>query len=1445
MSKQTSFSILCAVTALILAIPTTLPAFAGGDGTPENPYQISTREDLEAVNNYLAACYVLINDIDLEGVIYRQAVIAGNTDTDSTFYGTPFTGRFDGAGYVISNLRVYTPYYCGFFGKIDSEGTVESIRLENIVTSGTGYHIGNLAGDNRGSITNCRIKGYVNGGGGGIVGRNVGSITNSCSSGEVVGQYSVGGVVGTNYGSIINCWSTATINGSGSVGGLVGQNYQGGATNCYSTGMVSGRENAGGFLGSLMGGSITNCYSTGTVKGTGNNVGGFVGSNYLERGFITGCFWDIETSGLTFSSGGTGKTTAQMKDTNTFIDNGWDFDGESTNGIDDIWYIGYFDYPILSWQISFSGGDGSSDDPYRISTRTNLEAVRHNVTAHYILVNDIDLSNYTYPNAVIAPDLVNDANAEYNNTPFTGRFDGGGYIISGLKINGGDYCGLFGKIGFGGTVDRLCITNTSISGTGSYAGGLAGQNEGSVTTCYTIGSTSGTENYIGGLIGSNAGDLANCFSTSTVIGNDSVGGLIGENKGNLINSYSVGQVNGINYIGGLVGFTDTGGSVLNCFWDIETSGLTFSSGGTGKTTAQMKDVNTFFSSGWDLVDETENGIEDIWFMPQTGYPRLPWQIFSGGQGSPDDPYRISTKADLEAVNKELSAYYILTNNIDLAGTTYTQAVISGNTDTDFFYDGTPFTGRFDGGGYVIQNLTVNGSYYCSLFGKIGTIGSVFNLGLDNVSLTGTGNYIGCLAGDNLGSVNNCHSNGSVAGTGFCIGGLVGNNAGNLTNCNSDGLLSGTERVGGIAGWNNLGTIIDCYSDTSITGNEYIGGLVGINHFGSIINCYSSGSIAGTGSIIGGLVGNNEYGSITGSYSDVSINGSNYIGGLAGSNYGNVGNCYSSGPVTGEGDLVGGLIGISYEGSVTDCYSNSPVNSSGDFVGGLIGGMDCGTVTNCYSSGYVDGTNYIGGLLGFNSNGIVINCFWDILNSEIVTSAAGKPKTTDEMMNPLTFSGWNDGKWRINAGSDYPRLAWENQQYSLLETDYPARSYSGSGTEDDPFVLLNSTDILSMSKRVPDWNSNFILGKDIDMYGISDYYPITEFGGTLDGRGHCINNLTISSQVIGSNYNLGLIGILKGKIYDLKVENVSITSTGEYLGAITSSNIEGSIENCYSSGTVIGKGDYIGGLAGDNAGSLLNCHSTYLVTTNGCYAGALVGSNSDSLTNCYSDGSVTGSKSIGGLAGANSGNIAKCYSKGSSTGFENVGGLVGYNSRGSVTNCYSNCSVSGDCSVGGLIGYNEWRSTVAKCYSTGLVSGIDHVGGLVGYLGWAANSFWNIETSGMATSDAGTGLTTAQMQDSATFTDAGWDYFGEDLNGNMELWYQPADSYPMLYWQAADGDINCDLSVDVADLGVIADYWLLSDADMAEGYRLLGDADGSGAVDMLDVSAMSGNWLAAD
>jgi len=170
--------------------------------------------------------------------------------------------------------------------------------------------------------------------------------------------------------------------------------------------------------------------------------------------------------------------------------------------------------------------------------------------------------------------------------------------------------------------------------------------------------------------------------------------------------------------------------------------------------------------------------------------------------------------------------------------------------------------------------------------------------------------------------------------------------------------------------------------------------------------------------------------------------------------------------------------------------------------------------------------------------------------------------------------------------------------------------------------------------------------------------------------------------------------------------------------------------------------------------------------------------------------VTGEHEVGGLVGhIDDGAVSNSYATGNVTGKGfYVGGLVGCINDASVSNAYSTGSVTGDEWVGGLVGGGAW-STMSNSYSTGSVSGNDDVGGLVGlnfFKLTVSNSFWDIETSGQATSDGGTGKNTTEMKVIATFSGAGWNIVAVALNETNPayIWNIVNNvTYPFLSWES--------------------------------------------------------------
>ena len=916
--------------------------------------------------------------------------------------------------------------------------------------------------------------------------------------------------------------------------------------------------------------------------------------------------------------------------------------------------------------------------------------------------------------------------------------------------------------------------------------------------CYSTGAVTGIDE-IGGLVGLNEHSVTNCYSTGAVNGENTAGGLVGRNGrlgrggiygqdyyGTILNCYSTGWVSGGGDTGGLVG-NNTLGLVDASFWDTQTSGHTTSDSRAGLTTAEMQTAFTFLEAGWDFVDETENGPNDVWKIVEgQTYPLLSWQKYGGGTGEPNDPYLIYTAEHLNALGAEPNDYdkhFKLMADIDLSGYVYDRAVIAADmNDANWDFDGIPFTGVFDGNGHVVAQLSIMGASYLGLFGQLDSGADISNVSLEVVDVNGTGSHVGGLVGNN--------------GVLLHAGGIV-------SGCYVSGAIKGQGDVGGVAG-GNFGTITSTHNAATVIGVANVGGLVGRSgddHYGlALINhCYSTGSIRGA-LCVGGLVGGNSvHSSITECCATGAVNGTGGgVGGLVGLNTGFVAYCYSAGAVSSGGEGVGGLVGSSWDGSwIEYSYSMSDV-TGGIRVGGLVGehlADDCddrdhpiAVVFSCYSVGTVCGEGALGGLIGcVDEEGgwegylaEVSQSFWDFERSGLTESGGGTGLTTAEMQDPGTFMavGWDfvgqpDGPhdiWVEPEGGGYPVLWWQ------LSPDHGLPHFSGgTGEPNDPYLISTPQDLNAIGHNPRLMKRHFRLTNDVDLSGVFfypigdtySYYPIGDsycFEGSFDGKGHTVSHLTIQDD----DY-LGLFRYLApgATVKNLGVVDANVTATSVYAD--------------------------VGALAGANAGTVSNCYSTGTVTSDRAAVGGLLGSNSGLVTCCYSTVMVASQGGGGGLVGSNRGSIITSCSTGAVCGdYDYVGGLVGNNAYGSVRDCYSTSTVEGRSYVGGLMGSNA-AGNVRNCYSTGTVQGGSHVGGLVGsnigspYYrpphGTVAGSFWDVQTSGLSVSAGGTGKTTAEMQTGSTFLDAGWDFVEETENGTDDIWWiLEGQDYPRLWWE---------------------------------------------------------------
>ncbi|MGM8213263.1 GLUG motif-containing protein [Virgibacillus sp. W0430] len=224
----------------------------------------------------------------------------------------------------------------------------------------------------------------------------------------------------------------------------------------------------------------------------------------------------------------------------------------------------------------------SSTSITEIHTVEDLNNIRNNLSGHYVLMNDIDLSTVN-GNGYWTPI------GSYASNPFMGTLDGNGHTIQNIKINayGVDYLGLFAYTssaeirdltlenvdvsgrsyigaligaGIGTTIDNVAVVSADITGD-NYIGGLVGEytNQSTILNSSTSGMvySTGSSGRIGGLAGAVQGSsIINSASTSTVEGKSFVGGLIGHaiSTVTIKNSFATGKATGTNRVGGLIGY---------------------------------------------------------------------------------------------------------------------------------------------------------------------------------------------------------------------------------------------------------------------------------------------------------------------------------------------------------------------------------------------------------------------------------------------------------------------------------------------------------------------------------------------------------------------------------------------------------------------------------------------------------------------------------------------------------------------------------------------------------------------------------------------------------------------------------------------------------------------------------------------------------------------------
>ena len=355
---------------------------------------------------------------------------------------------------------------------------------------------------------------------------------------------------------------------------------------------------------------------------------------------------------------------------------------------------------------------------------------------------------------------------------------------------------------------------------------------------------------------------------------------------------------------------------------------------------------------------------------------------------------VSSKEELAAINNDLSGKYYLTANIDLTGVNWTPIGM-------YFYK--PFTGEFDGNGYVIKGLSVQNSTKGSTSARVG-------VGL-----------FGCTSGAKLQNVSVIDAN-------------VVNNA------------SSDVSTGILVGCGHATTIVGCYTSGSVSSKCVYGtgGIVGhtmprtgTSSAGAyILRCASSATVSST---------------------------SSYAGGIAGGSNEDIEECYFTGTVTSSSSCAGGIVGFITGASMKYCWSSGSVEGKQNGAnGGVAGLVGSGSASCAYTIADVNGTNTTFNTTNINyrsaqpavGGGSVQDVYfekghfsvkgtsytsWDDYTGSYL-NGAGKSQT--EMLTPDTYTGWeNTGNprtgetvWLLEEGK-YPQL----RHTGPIPTDFPAET----------------------------------------------------------------------------------------------------------------------------------------------------------------------------------------------------------------------------------------------------------------------------------------------------------------------------------------------------------------------------------------------------------------------
>ena len=596
-----------------------------------------------------------------------------------------------------------------------------------------------------------------------------------------------------------------------------------------------------------------------------------------------------------------------------------------------------------------------------------------------------------------------DVNAEvslYNWTPigeydsakrYAGTFDGGGHTVSGLYIatSGTGYTGMFGYAKKDSKISNLTLSDSKISGTGNYTGGIAGDaydmENCHVTRTVTVSGAA----YVGGVSGCQDGTITRCSNAAVVVAKGNfVGGVTGRVQLNattaMTECFNAGPVTGSSMVGGLTGNLYNGGTISACY-NTGTVTATASDGTAGGLVGNFRSgtiKNTYHRGTIEAAnagsvagklewDSGQKTLENVYVLSGSmetvgslnkcniqngtavsktaeelkaltaaelgdkftadtgavndGYPILIWQTGGAAETDPDQPTIEETGWDGKAAEPKQT------------GGVYQ---ITTAAELKWFADAAKTTPEIKG--KLTADIDLNHRNWTPIAAFSGELdGGGHTVSSFYCKATGTA----ALVAKNSGIVKNLTVSGKVVG-GDNTAAIAAENTGIIENCTALVQITGGNYTAGIAAVNS-GTVRRCTNGGAVSGAQYVGGVCGQNKgtktaAALVEDCVNTGMIRAAGYMLGGIVGDNDgysdefakatvrrcanSGHIIGTAAILRA----YVGGAVGRNNGTVNGLYNTGCVESLGGCVGGALGLNLTKAVkADIYNVADV-MGGDY-----------------------------------------------------------------------------------------------------------------------------------------------------------------------------------------------------------------------------------------------------------------------------------------------------------------------------------------------------------------------------------------------------------------------------------------------------------------------------------------------------------------------------------